>query len=259
MLDLMTVEAQRILRTYYDCVRVDDTYRWVHEIADDLIALAKPHPRLPHMLGDRANCPLCGGQAQTPFERGFAIPDGLRWHLEGSHKCHRCPVIDAAVGIADGYWDEQFQPRGSVAREAQEAALEKRRKNEDQYQIHPYVPARLLDEGLRRGEFRQYEDLVWAEERLLTLGFRTPAGRLRTYTRETMNAVVYADPRQNRYIVFAVFLKPFEPELPYWEQRRVASASFRLLDARKNAVEKKVDDGIAAAVRELSPGLRAVN
>jgi hypothetical protein len=52
-------------------------------------------------MAARADCPLCGGQrAGMAGPSEFALPDGLKRHLTGSHKMERCFVMDAALRLA---------------------------------------------------------------------------------------------------------------------------------------------------------------
>ena len=155
MLQMVSEDAQDILRSYLDCVRLEDTHHWVHQISEELIRLAEPLPRLQQLQPeDRAKCPLCGEKAETADARGFALPDGLRRHIEGTHEVRQCCVIGAALGIAEFHWDRTFGPRGSEARETRHKTLEARREKEVQFKVHPHAPARLLDEGLWKWEVR---------------------------------------------------------------------------------------------------------
>lgn len=259
IIGLMPDAAKRILESYSDCVTTDDVDLWVRCIAADLIDLATPIQ--PAAKGSqRGHCPLCGDEARTPYERGFALPEGLRMHLEGKVNSRQCPVVEAARGLAEEDWDQKFGTRGAE-RDARRLQTEARRRSEPQYLIHPYLPARLSDEGPSMFERpRDAKALELAVSRLSAMGFRaTKNGRLRAYTKETPNAAVYADPRMDRFISYLVFLKPVEEELDFWEQRRVPSRAFRIPDTRVNDLEQFVDREIAKAVRDLSPGLRAVS
>lgn len=253
---LMPEEAKTILESYYHCVTVEDTETWVRGIADDLLALAV---LLPEQRSERARCPLCGSGAQTAYAEGFALPEGLRMHLEGKVNSRQCPVVEAARGLAEGSWTRDFGERGA-ARHAHDLAKQSRRRTETQYLIHPYKAARLLDEGRSMAQqVRDAAGIDWAVERLLGLGFRITRGqRLRAFTKETGNAAVYADPRMKGAIAFVAVLKPLNDELSYMQRRRAPFRQFQISDARKHGVEQVLDREIAEAVRALSPGLRVV-
>jgi hypothetical protein len=258
--ELMSEEAKKILASYHDCVTVDETYGWAAHIGTDLLPLAKPLPRVSAFhFGDRAMCPLCGRQAQTLYEEGFAYPEGLLRHFEGRGNVHRCGVIEAVRGLANAYWDRTFFPRGSTEREALVAKLESRRRQEMQFKVHPYHPPRLLDEGPASHRARDGEGLKWAHARLIALGFQVSHNeKVSTCTRDSSNAVAYADPRKAGVISVNVFLKPFTEDLNYWEQRRVPFRAFTIVDTRKHGLEAYVEEEVATAVREMAPALRPV-
>lgn len=112
-------DVEQILSSYQSRMnRTEDEFenpgwmahRWLHDLADDLLTLAKPQDV--EQLGygpDRALCPLCGRGAQTPFSTGFAVPEGLRRHLLGEGNSIQCAVTEAALGLAeehaDQFWD----------------------------------------------------------------------------------------------------------------------------------------------------------
>lgn len=51
--------------------------------------------------GDRAPCPFCGETPQPPGPpQGFAYPNGLIMHLEGSGNARLCDVMDALMSWA---------------------------------------------------------------------------------------------------------------------------------------------------------------
>jgi hypothetical protein len=76
---------------------------------------------------------------------------------------------------------------------------------------------------------------------------------------ESSNAVAYADPRGAGAVRVRVFWKPLAEEVTYWEQRSVPSRDFTIPDARKHGLKDLVEKALADAVREMSPGLRAVS
>lgn len=261
ILELMSEEAREILTSYYHCATIEETYTWEAHIAEDLIPLAKPLPRVSaYQIGDRAMCPLCGRQAQSLHEDGFACPEGLLRHFEGRGRVHRCSVIEAARGLAEVHWDLTFFPRNSEERKAFVAKIEARRRQETLFLVHPYQAPRLLDEGLSSHQARDEEGLEWANARLMSLGFKvTHEANVSACTRGTANAVAYADPRRKGAVSFQVLLKPVSDTLPYWERRRVASRTFAIADTREHGLEGQVEKNIADAVRELAPTLRSVS
>ena len=260
VIELMPSAEQSILSSHHQCVTISDTNGWLQNISEDLIALALPLRRVAQFqIGDRAMCPLCGGEAQSRYEHGFALPDGLRMHLEGSGNARQCPVITAACGLADSHWDDEFGERGSAARAQFELAQEERRSKETQYLVNPYLPARLVDEGLRYRSIRDVDGLAWASERLAAMGFvRSLSKKVVSYVKPTPNSLVYADPRRQGVLQFAVLLKPTVDGLNQWQKRKVPVHRFEMADSRRHDLEKTCDDSIASAVRELLPALRLV-
>lgn len=252
--DSLPEQVQKVLRTYYDCVTLEDTYAWLHDVADDLIDLAEPLPRGHFHLGDRACCPLCGDGSSTPYEEGFALPEGLRMHLEGKGNARQCSILKQMWGLAQYHWDGTFHPRGTKAHEDMQAQLKLRRNKEVQFLVSPYLPPRLNNEGMYPGQVRDAKSLAATETRLAAMGFQSSTQeRVRSYTKETANAVVYADPRKQRAISFTVVLKPVRSELRRWESRRVPVRHFGMPDSWKRDLEKKLDEAFSEAVKELMP------
>jgi hypothetical protein len=257
----MSEEAREILTSYYNCATIEETYTWEAHIAEDLIPLAKPLPRVSaYQIGDRAMCPLCGRQAQSLYEDGFACPEGLLRHFEGRGRVHRCPVIEAARGLAEVHWDLTFFPRNSEERKALVAKIEARRRQETLFLVHPYQPPRLIDEGLSPHQVRDKDGLEWAYARLMAIGFNvTREENLSACTREAPNAIAYADPRKTGAISVRVFLRPVSETLSYWERRQVSAQVFTIADTRKHGLENYVENAVARAVHDLAPPLRSLS
>ena len=259
VLELMAPAVRKVLDSHYHCVTIEDTEWWMEDVCDDLVELADVLPPVPYYFGKRGNCPLCGDGPDSPYDKGFALPEGLRMHLQGKGKARQCSAMKAAAGLARSYWDREFHPRWSPEREAMQVKLKLRRTKEVQYMVSPYVVPRLLDEGLYPGQVRSAENLVWAEARLLELGFLSSTKtKVRAYIRETSNAIAYADPRQTGAISFAVLLKPIQEGLRRWEIRRIPVGSFRILDGWRKDLGAKVEAAFAASVKELLPPLKLV-
>lgn len=96
---LMPDALQEILTAAIHCQSRQDVRDWETWAIDQLIELAGDRPRrdIGQRALTRAYCPLCGGSAQTANTSGFAMPTGLRRHLEGSHGSRRCGVFSAAI------------------------------------------------------------------------------------------------------------------------------------------------------------------
>lgn len=100
IIDLMPEPLREPLEAAIWCDSKDDAYEWQAWAIERIIALAESRPS-EEMYGTagtpRAYCPLCKRGAQSPYSQGFAMPTGLRRHLEGSHGSRRCEVFSAAV------------------------------------------------------------------------------------------------------------------------------------------------------------------
>lgn len=259
VIELMSPGVRSVLDSHYRCVSAEDTYAWFEDVMDDLIELAEALPPVPFYFGQRANCPLCGCGPNSPYDEGFALPEGLRMHLQGKGNARQCSAMKAALALARSHWDDKFHPRWSPEHEAAQAKVKARRGKEIQYLISPHVAPRLLDEGLYPGQVRSLEGLNWAETRLVELGFQSSTkAKVRAYILETPNAAVYADPRQTGAISFAVLLKPIQEGLRRWEIRRIPVGGFRIPDGWKKDLESKLEAAIAASVKELLPPLKLV-
>jgi hypothetical protein len=196
VIELMPPAVRRVLDSHYHCVTIEDTCAWIDDAYDDLAELAEVLPPVPFYFGERANCPLCGRGPDSPYDKGFALPEGPRMHLQGKGNARQCFAMKAGEGLARSQWDRKFHPRWSPEHEAMQAKLKLRRSKEAHYLISPHVAPRLLDEDLYPGQVRSSESLAWAEARFAELGFQVSMKtKVRAYTWETSSAVAYADPR----------------------------------------------------------------
>lgn len=114
IIELMPVDVQSILTSFYSCNSREEAVHWIHNTAKKIVELADARPS--EEMGDgrnlspRAFCPLCGQESSTPFMlRGFAIPEGLLRHLLGSHNSHQCNVFKAAEALGREYLAEKFR------------------------------------------------------------------------------------------------------------------------------------------------------
>lgn len=103
----------QILGGYHHCKTRAEVRDWFDKAIDTIVACAERKPA--HEMrassfdsgADRALCPLCGGSATSIYGdvKGFAYPDGLRSHLQGSFNARQCVVTkvasDAALDCAD--------------------------------------------------------------------------------------------------------------------------------------------------------------
>lgn len=103
VLELLRPEMREILETYHQVTGDDGVWSWRQEAIRKLIEKADVRPA--HEMGEhssispRATCPLCGQGSTAPYAgRGYAIPEGLRRHLEGSG-AFPCRVLNIAIDL----------------------------------------------------------------------------------------------------------------------------------------------------------------
>jgi hypothetical protein len=94
-----------VLTSYFECKTMRDILKWQSWTIDKILAAAEPKPAREMKdygsASDRAYCPLCGESANNVIEvEGFAFPEGLRRHLEGSYNARQCVVTKAAIELA---------------------------------------------------------------------------------------------------------------------------------------------------------------
>jgi hypothetical protein len=243
IISLVTEEAQKILWGYVDCESQSDAHRWRNIAAREIIKLAEPIPSELFHSSNRAYCPLCKDGALVLYESGFKLPEGLRRHLIGwGDENNHCIVFGAAMNLARDHWGDRF--REKQAEEAARIARE-RRRSEILYKIDAKKSPVLIDEGIRF-DFRSVDDMAWAEDRLLALGFKIDLDRnVKSYTSESDTFIVYADPRRKYQIEFSIYLKQFEqvraePPIGY----------FGLSDHWKNSIEQKYQNRLLKTIRE---------
>jgi hypothetical protein len=243
IISLVTEEAQKILWGYLDCESPSDAYRWRNTAAREIIQLAEPILSEPLNFSNRAYCPLCNDAALDFYESGFKLPEGLRRHLIGwGNDNHQCIVFGAAMNLARDHWGDRF--REKQAEEAVSIARE-RRRSEILYKIDAKKSPVLIDEGIRF-DFRSVDDMAWAEDRLLALGFKIDLDRnVKSYTSESDTFTVYADPRRKYQIEFNIYFKEFaqvraEPPIDY----------FSLSDYWKNSIEQKYQSRLLRCIGE---------
>jgi hypothetical protein len=244
IISLVTEEAQKILGGYVDCESQSDAHRWRNIAAREIIKHAEPIPSELLHSSNRAYCPLCKDGALVLYESGFKLPEGLRRHLIGwGDENNQCIVFGAAMNLARDHWGDRF--RENQAEEAASIARE-RRRSEILYKIVANKSPVLIDEGIPFDNVRSVENMAWAEDRLLALGFKIDLDRnVKSYTSESDTLLVYADPRRKYQIEFSIYLKQFaqvrdESPIDY----------FSLSDYWKNSIEQKYQTSLLRTIRE---------
>lgn len=113
IISLMPEPIQRILKSYLQCVSRQESAAWKYSVIEQIIGLVQDIPP-PHNFNwgqsSRGNCPLCkeGPRTNYTYEKGFAIPEGLRRHLTGSG-ANECCVMKAASSLAWDHFDSKFK------------------------------------------------------------------------------------------------------------------------------------------------------
>ena len=112
IISLIPESLQRPLEAAIYCISRQDIHDWERWAIERVMAQAVGRPGLE--MGapgqTRAYCPLCGGGSQAPYTSGFAMPTGMRRHLEGSHGSHRCAVFSAAIDPCFEKIEERAEP-----------------------------------------------------------------------------------------------------------------------------------------------------
>jgi len=242
VLSLMPEDVQRILGSYYDCGSEEEALMWENITAEKIIALAEIlQSRGWAFFGERAYCPLCKNGSNSPFEEGFAVPEGLRRHLVGWGNTHQCGIFKVALDLARDYWYDKFHEKAVDAEKEKSERTLSRRKTETLYCVAPDLDPELIDEGIGYGvQARNETEMVWAEQRLADLGFSIIfEANFKTYLSDQADFVVYADPRKKGEIKFTVYKKPLPKKGRGSRSRPWAWNSFELRDNWKHDLSGK--------------------
>ncbi len=232
VVELLPREIRVLVDQRYECQTRTEARAKVNEIID---AIVERSPRVEGVAtawhAERAWCLLCGGGSSALYEQGFAVPEGLRRHLEGSYNTQHCIVMEQIEGLLRDYFDSRFLQKEEDDWRNEQARLAERRRTELVVRAEFSGAPKLLDELLWK-QPRTSEELLDAEGRLTTLGFaRSQNGNVVTYTEEQADYIVYADPRERGVIQFVVYAKP----LPKRETTRPKKeAGFSMPDTWKH-------------------------
>lgn len=236
IVDLMPEDIQKLLNGYYHCQSESDTYSWQRDVIEQIIQKAIPLQPHSNYSSDRAYCPLCGRGSSSGYENGFALPDGLSRHLRGDGNNRQCDVMAAAQALARDYWKTQ----SSKWKEIEEIHINKRRATEPLFVTSYKGNPQFIDEGHSWEPARTPESLVWAENRLVEIGFSLHSEEhTKTYTLERDNFLIFADPRTVGHIDFLIYKKPLTES-----GRRLSTGDFphlRVNDSWKHDLRGKFE------------------
>lgn len=236
VLELMPEPIRDAFSGYYDCKTEGDFHNWwrgaLTKVADQAV---------PRSNGweDRAYCPLCGRGSSSPYDEGFKLPAGLDMHLYGDGRANQCSVTREIYWLAR----DHVEPALEKAKEEETKRTEARRLTEPCILLGPGEEPRLMDEGFMYNGARDAEGIAWARSRLATLGFEAcERGNAVSFSLRQGDLVIYADPREQKHIEFAVFRDEKRPK------RRHSSRHFRLPDAWKNGLNGKFQAALTKAI-----------
>ncbi|MFP2770811.1 hypothetical protein [Oceanisphaera sp. KMM 10153] len=251
ILGLAPAAYQEILRSYYRCNDRSESYHWLDSVAEKIIETVEPLPNdKGSFFGARAYCPLCGEGTSSTYERGYALPEGLRRHLTGWGRSQMCAVTEAAHQLALDHFHDEFSAEEETQRLEQQKRKNARLRNEVLLRTGPLSELELMDETGYFGEPRNKSDWVKAESRLDELGFEMSEDeRVRQYVLDAEAYGVYADPRSNKEIVFRVYRKPFPKRVSRTGVRRYSQ--FVIRDSWKNDISGKFHVRLEKALTEL--------
>jgi hypothetical protein len=164
---LLPKPIRDLAESYYSIGSKEDAHHWENALVDRIIESATT---LGHgegaYFGPRAYCPLCGSGSSGPYDRGFALPEGLRRHLTGFGNAGTCDVLSPVLDLARDYWMPRVEKVEAEREAERRAALERRRESEEMYVLGPDVRPLLNDEDIGYGATaRDRESLTWAEAR----------------------------------------------------------------------------------------------
>lgn len=249
VIDLMPEDFKRIVDDYYTCESRSDLSEWRRNLVAAALQRAKLLPESPFYPEKRAYCPLCGAGSSSPYDKGFKFPGGLERHLEGGGNAHRCSVMNIIWKYALDQIRETVDQHEQMKQHREQTAKSTRRATEILWRVDQDEP-KLIDEGLWLSidGVRDEESLAFAEERLAQLGFKCSLkGKVKSYTQETEDFIVYADPRTRKHIEFRIFSKRKKPKRLFGS----AHGSFKLQDGWKNDLPKKYKAMLDEALSRL--------
>ena len=242
VLNLMSADMQKLLNSYYSVNSRAESYLWRQSVIDQLIELAEPLLARSTVSEPRACCPLCGFGSMSYYDDGFALPLGLRRHLEGAGRSIvQCGVMKVASKMARDHFNGKFSAQEELVRLEKKEVLEIRRKTEQLYLIRLGSTPQLVDEVAFGGRARNSEELEWAGVRLKTLGFSMlDEDGTRRYELDLEKLYVLADPREKGRITFVPYKKPFAKQRKPQPFEFSGINSFYLLDSWKHDLAGKL-------------------
>jgi hypothetical protein len=252
IVELMPDHLASVLKHYHGCQSHDDFWRWKQVAIDAVIEVAVTDPEISYHT-PRGWCPLCRGGTSGPYDRGYALAEGLRRHLDGHGSIAECPVTKAAFGMARDSLRGHFDKADQDA----EARLLERRRTEPVFLTNPNESPHLSDDGwlARYRGGPGSADMKLAEERLQQLGFAKEIdGNVTAWRLRRDGWSILADPRSATSIEFIVFRDPTQFEtrpLRARKVQRIQTTSFQMLDSWKHDIAGKFTRRLDSAIQNL--------
>jgi hypothetical protein len=103
VIDMVPPKAEGLFGGVFSCQSRDEALKWFDHLVVKALEIADSKEA--RQIGDwgagaRAFCPLCGDGSSSPYAQGFAYPEGLRRHLDGSYNARQCRVTEIALELA---------------------------------------------------------------------------------------------------------------------------------------------------------------
>ncbi|MFC1779436.1 hypothetical protein ACFLZU_03765 [Thermodesulfobacteriota bacterium] len=253
IISLMPEEIQSVLRSYHHCESKDERTEWFYHAVNKIIEMAKPLSEIEDSITDgRANCPLCGAEAHTPYSRGFSLPRGLDQHLKGKGHSYECSVMHAARELAKDYFYRKFRKQDEEEEVQKQLDLDNRKKTETLYLTGPNHEPKLLETDRFSRVCRNNEELIWAEKRLKDLRFNISShDNIKSYIKEDEQCIVFADLRDSGRINFAAYKKPLPKPSRKKRRHYLPHGNFYILDSWKYDIVDKYEKRYQDSIKHL--------
>jgi hypothetical protein len=251
VLAMLPAPLEHLAEGFYGSQTWTELDAWERDFGEAVIATAAVLSREEgSILQPRAYCPVCRDGSSSPYDRGFALPEGLRRHLHGNGNTVQCLVTRAIFGLARDSRREKLEAHRTEEEREREAERRRRLETEISFRLSPDGTPQLREPRFQEMP-RDDESLAWAEARLQVLGFEIgQEGMVRSYTQDHPGVVVYADPRNEGSITFMIYRRE-QPKRRRRQSLRPHSATFNLRDSIRNDLPGKYGERFAKAVHQL--------
>ncbi len=246
IIDLVPAPFCEFFRGYYHCNTRSEGYEWRRNLVAEIIENTPVDDQENFGFQRTTRCPLCDDSPSHFYRDGFTFPEGLRRHLTGFGNTNQCSVMREVYALVRDYWNDKFSEQEELEREEEHRLKQERMKTETLYITEPFGTPELVDSSsYSRKDSRNEEGILWAEERLKTMGFSAVVDdRVRTHTKEYDDFIVYADLRMNKKIDFEVYSKPLPKRRPSRGVYKYRVGCFTFQDSWKHGLPEKFEKRI---------------